>query len=400
MAMSEPDRRGTHLPWFRGADLRFPKALLVAALALGLANAFFAIGAWADDRRAPPLPTDSLPPAAERVPILAGTVPLGLAALPEGIFDHPRTAARVALGRALFFDARLSRDHTVSCATCHRPENGFASPDRRAIGIRGRRGPRNSPTLFNRAYGTSMFWDGRTTTLEEQALEPIENGFELDFTIEGVIERLREDAELATSFDRAFPTEGGAREDVRDAITPEHLAAVLAAFQRTLLLGDSAVDRFHAGDYSALSDEARQGLWIFESRGNCWKCHAGSNFSDERFHNTGVAYRNDQPDMGRFMATGSAADENHFKTPTLRGLALTAPYMHDGSFATLREVVEYYNEGGNRRAPGLDERLEPLGLSEEQVGYLVAFLEALTPSAEPPTEAESRRAGSVPDEGR
>ena len=130
---------------------------------------------------------------------------------------------------------------------------------------------------------------------------------------------------------------------------------------------------------AALSDEARQGLWIFESRGGCWRCHSGSNFSDEEFHNTGVAYRSDDPDMGRYMATGEAVDENRFKTPTLRGLTMTAPYMHDGSFSTLREVVEFYNEGGTGNAPGLDERIQPLELTESQVGFLVAFLEALSP---------------------
>ncbi len=322
-----------------------------------------------DDRKLPVLPTDNLPAAID-----LAHVPRGLAEPPSPPADNPLTPLSVALGRKLFFDSILSADHSVSCASCHQPEHGFATPDRRAIGIGGRRGPRNAPTLFNRTYGTSMFWDGRVETLEEQALEPIENGFEFAFSVDGVIERLRSDPEYVRAFETAFPGES--------SVTRMNLGRALASFQRTLLLGDTPVDRFHGGEFAALSDDARQGLWIFESRGGCWRCHSGSNFSDEKFHNTGVAYRSDDPDMGQFMATGIAEHENRFKTPTLRGLTMTAPYMHDGSFATLGEIVKFYNEGGTRNAPGLDERVKPLGLTDVQVGYLVAFLEALSPADE------------------
>ena len=342
--------------------------LVVAAVLLSLG---VVAESSADDRPQPILPADNLPET-----LALDRAPLGLGAAPAPPKENPLDTARVELGRRLFFDPILSRDETVSCASCHQPDHGFASPDKRAIGIHGRRGERNSPTLLNRAFGTSMFWDGRLDTLEEQALEPIENGFELGFTIPEAIERLKKHDEYPELFAGAFPTH---LREKSDAVTRERLAHALAAFQRVLLLGDSPVDRFHDGEYSALSDDARQGLWIFESRGGCWKCHSGPNFSDEEFHNTGVAYRNDGPDMGRFMATGKAEHESQFKTPTLRGLRFTAPFMHDGSFKDLREVVEFYNEGGTRNAPGLDDEIEPLELTDEQVGFIVAFLEALSP---------------------
>jgi cytochrome c peroxidase len=161
------------------------------------------------------------------------------------------------------------------------------------------------------------------------------------------------------------------------------LAKALASFERTLLLGDSGVDRFRAADFSALTDDQRQGLWVFESKGRCWRCHSGANFADGEFHNTGVGFGRPDADHGRFEVTRLEADRGKFKTPTLRGAARTAPFMHDGSLATLRDVVAFYNDGG-RPNPNLDPVIQPLGLSDREMGFLASFLEALSTSGSPP----------------
>jgi cytochrome c peroxidase len=181
-----------------------------------------------------------------------------------------------------------------------------------------------------------------------------------------VVARLEADAEYRTAFAAAYP----------DGVTANNLGRALAAFERVLLSGDSRVDRFQASDFSALNESQRIGLWLFESRGQCWRCHRGPNYTDEKFHNTGVAALQAEPDEGRCAATHDQADRGRFKTPSLRDISRTAPYMHDGSLGTLREVVEYYNRGGGQSA-GLDPAIKPLGLSSEEVGHLVDFLEAL-----------------------
>lgn len=287
----------------------------------------------------------------------------------------PLFAERVALGRRLFFDSVLSKDRSVSCASCHRPENGFASPDTLAIGISGRVGKRNSPTLLNRAFGTSFFWDGRAKTLEEQVLLPITTDNEFDFSVAGVLERLAGDESYFHAFRHAFEP---SKNSEIPPVTAENLAAALAAFVRTLHHGDTPVDRFQAGTYSALSASARRGLWVFESRGGCWACHSGPNFSDEKFHNTGVGYGEPTRDLGRFDATKKPVDRHRFKTPTLRGLKHTAPYMHNGSQATLEDVVLFYDRGGARFDSGRSSLIRPLHLTDQDVDDLVAFLEALS----------------------
>ena len=176
-----------------------------------------------------------------------------------------------------------------------------------------------------------MFWDGRSATLESQALEPIENPIELDFSVEKVIERLKQDPKYVSEFKRAFD----------DEPSPETLAKALAAFQRVLLSGDHPVDRFRAGDFDALTEAERNGMWIFESNGGCWKCHSGATFSDEGFHNTGVSWGKKPLDLGRFEQTDDDSHRGQFKTPPLRAVALTPPYMHDGSIATLEEVAAF-----------------------------------------------------------
>jgi cytochrome c peroxidase len=291
-------------------------------------------------------------------------VPRGLPAAPKNV-DSP---FKIELGRVLFSETKLSADGTLSCASCHDPQKNFATNDARAIGIRKQVHRRNAPALMNRIYGTAMFWDGRKKTLEEQALMPITDAGEMGNTIEKAIASIADDKGYQERFKLAF----GSSE-----ITATRLAEALAAFERSLLLGDSPVDAFIDGDVVHLSDQAKHGLWIFESRGGCWKCHVGKNYSDENFHNTGVSWGQEPLDLGRFEVTKKEEDRGRFKTPTLRGVAKTAPYMHDGSIKTLEEVVAYYNRGGNKNSH-LDAALKPLNLTDSEQANLVAFLKALS----------------------
>ncbi len=278
--------------------------------------------------------------------------PYGLAAEPVA-----RDKARAELGRQLFFDPRLSQDGSVSCASCHLPEHGFADPRAHSIGIAGRTTPRNAPSLFNRALGKSFFWDGRAATLEEQVLMPIENPDEMGNPVAQVLERL-----------------GG-------KLTRAELGAALADFVRGVWIGDSPVDRFQGGEFAALEAPERLGLWVYESKGRCWRCHSGPNFSDEDFHNTGVGVREGKPEDARMGITRDERDRGRFKTPTLRGVALNPPYMHDGSLATLEDVVAFYKQGGGANAQ-LDEALQGIEINDEDARNLVAFLKALSRRAE------------------
>jgi cytochrome c peroxidase len=309
--------------------------------------------------RPSPLPADTLP---ETLPHDA--VPLGLGPRPAAA-DNPLTAARVALGRRLFFDPILSADNTVACATCHHPDHGFSSPDPRPRGAGGRLADRRPPTLLNRAYGTAFFWDGRTGTLEEQALKPIENPAEMGSSVAVVVDRLTADAGYKDRFAAAFD----------DGVSAANLAKALASFERVLLRGDSPVDKFrHRGDRPAMSAAELHGFWLYESKGQCWKCHGGANFTDEAYHNTGVGWGG--ADAGRHAVTKADADRGKFKTPTLRGVRLRPPYMHDGSVKTLEAVVEFYDRGGVSN-PHLDPAMRPLNLTPEERRDLVAFLKSL-----------------------
>ena len=317
-----------------------------------------------DDKKLPVLPKDTLPQSRD-----LNTIPDGLDArvIPD---SNPLTPEVVELGRKIFFDPILSEDNSVSCASCHQPELGFASNNKLAIGIGGKVGTRNSPTLLNRAFGKKFFWDGRAESLEDQALRPIASEIELGSSIEAALKRIKANAEYVALFEKAFGD--------KDAVTDTNLAKALAAFQRTLLMGDSPVDKFQSATYGALTDSERQGLWIYESRGGCWKCHSGGNYSDEEFHNTGVSFGATKRDLGLAENTGDEKDNFKFKTPTLRGVALTAPYFHDGSAQTLEEVVEFYSKGGAPGDKSLDPKMKKLDLSEEDKKNLVAFLKALS----------------------
>lgn len=314
----------------------------------------------------PPLPPDSLPDDLFDRPLPRGLPDLGASA--------SVTRPQFDLGRRLFFDAILSRDRTVSCASCHDPRLGFTVQSATAVGVEGRTVPRNPPTLFNRAFGVTHSWDGRAESLEAQMLLPIHNPMEMDLPLTEAIARLRAEPPYPALFRAAF---AAAEEAGPELVTEARLAQGLAAFVRKLTLGDSPVDAFLAGDENSLTTGEKGGMWVFDSKGKCWRCHSGPNFTDEAFHNTGVGVVDRQPEPGRLAITGRPEDRGAFKTPTLRGLARTAPYMHDGSLKTLEEVVEFYRRGGNPNS-NLDGRMEPLELTDGEARDLVEFLRSLS----------------------
>jgi cytochrome c peroxidase len=287
--------------------------------------------------------------------------------------ENPITDAKAALGRRLFFDPLLSNDRSVSCATCHDPERAFADARPLAIGVFGRTGKRHSPSLVNRGFGKRHFWDGRSTTLEEQVLQPIVDPNEMDLALDDAVGRLRADEVYRADFNQVFAR----------APSSDDLAYALATYLRTLRSSDSPYDRFVAGDPAALTEEQKAGLQIFRTKGFCTVCHVEPLFTDEEFHNTGVAWQPGDSgaggrylDDGRFAVSRAERDRGRFKTPTLRDVARTAPYMHDGSFATLDDVVEFYNRGG-RPNPNLFPIIRPLRLTAEEKQALVEFLESL-----------------------
>ncbi|MDE2490709.1 MAG: cytochrome-c peroxidase [Elusimicrobia bacterium] len=295
-------------------------------------------------------------------------VPLGLKA-PSVPDDDPVTDAKVALGKRLYFDKRLSRDGTVSCATCHDPNRGWTDDAPVSTGIKGQHGTRSAPTVLNAAYMDAQFWDGRAASLEEQAKGPIENPVEMGFTHKEAAARIAGVKGYAPYFKAAF---GDDRVDI------DRIVQAIATFERTVLTGDSPYDRWEAGDKTAMSASAVRGFDLFNDpkKTDCAFCHSGFNFSDSDYHNLGVGLDKKKPDLGRFVVTKDPKDWGAFKTPTLRNLKDTAPYMHDGSEKTLRQVVEFYNRGG-RKNPHLDGRIRPLHLTKRQVDDLVAFLGAL-----------------------
>ena len=281
--------------------------------------------------------------------------------------DNPVTQEKADLGRRLFFDTALSADDSLACADCHQPARAFTDGRKVAMGIGGPRGSRNTPTIINRTYGRSFFWDGRIQSLEEQVLQPIQQPSEMGTDVPTVVERLRADSAYRAEFEEVFGTPPDARS----------LSQALATFVRTLLSGASRYDRYQAGDSAALSPLEQQGLRLFRGKANCANCHAGSNLSDEELHNTGVSWGREPYDKGRAIVTGMPEDTGKFKTPTLRDIEHTAPYMHDGSVATLVDVIAFYNRGGNAN-PYRDDRLRPLSLTAQEQGALVAFLRALS----------------------
>ena len=295
-------------------------------------------------------------------------IPLGLDLYMPVNEDNPLTSEKVELGRMLFSDPLLSRDQSLACVSCHDSERAFTDGRPVSVGVSGRVGTRNVPTLVNRGYGSSFFWDGRSTSLEEQVLKPIQDPNEMDMTLREVVVRLRRHREYPDRFRATF---GRIPTDV-------DLARALASYLRTILSGDAPIDRYLDGDSDALSAEAVEGLKLFRGKANCTACHLGPTLTDESFHNTGVAWRDGELlDDGRHIVTGNEEDRGAFKTPTLREVARTAPYMHDGSLATLEEVIEFYDQGGNAN-PYLDDELRPLDLTTEEKDVLLVFLSSLS----------------------
>jgi len=347
---------------------------------------------------------------------LAGDAPtLGLPAVPVP-GDNPQTPEKIALGDKLFHDARFSTTGEVSCSTCHKVEKAFTdSPLQVSEGILKLTGTRNAPTVINAAYFNTMFWDGRSPSLEDQAMHPFVNPVEMGLKDhEPILKLVRSDPEYTKAFQNVFAKSG-------DAVTMTEVTQAIAAFERTQIAGDSPFDRwYYKGEKDALTPAQQRGFELFVGDGRCVSCHVIEQtqalFTDNRFHNIGVginAIQKDVPDLagkflhakataedvdvkvltdkrtselGRFAVTRDLDELGSFKTPTLRNVAATPPYMHDGSLATLREVMIHYNNGGvtNENDPVndfLSGGIRPLGLNDDQIDDLVAFMEALTSPA-------------------
>ncbi|HET6399815.1 MAG TPA: cytochrome c peroxidase [Candidatus Kapabacteria bacterium] len=285
--------------------------------------------------------------------------------------DDPVTPAKVTLGRDLFYATELSRDGQHSCGSCHILSASFCDPGNHwSFGVDGRHGPRNASCIVNEAYDTAFFWDGRAPSLEAQVPVPIYNPVELDNDSTTVIESLSKNVLYPPLFTLAFGD---------GAITMTRIAQAVASFERTMISGSSAYDQFREGDTSALSDAAKRGFALFtSSTTNCSACHSGVNFTDDAYHSTGLEFQ--YADEGREDVTHDPNDNGKFRTPTLRNIALTAPYMHDGRFNTLVQVLDQYNRGGFHN-PTQDTLVRPLHLTQAQMEDIIAFLESLTDSS-------------------
>jgi cytochrome c peroxidase len=313
--------------------------------------------------------------------------------------------ARVALGQKLFFEARLSGDGTVACATCHDPARAFTDGRPVSIGIQGRVGQRNAPTVLNALYNKTQFWDGRVSTLEQQAALPITNPFEMgSASIGDAVSRIADDKDYQTQFMQAFGR----------AVNEQDMLSAIAAYERTLASFDSPFDHFIAGDANAISDSAKRGWELFNNKARCNLCHALTDnqrdttlFMDNDFHNIGIgilrhrvvplaqqaerelaqgrlasidtaAITSEMSVLGRFLVTKEQSDIASFKTPDLRNVLVTGPYFHDGSMQTLWDVMDHYNKGDGISNPWLDEDMQPLALTEPEIDDVVAFLVSLT----------------------
>ena len=358
-------------------------------------------------------------------PALAGNLGLPDVPIPS---SNPQTAEKIALGDKLFNDTRFSSTGEVSCATCHDPlKGGTDSPLKTSEGINGLTGTRNAPPVLNAAFNKTQFWDGRSPSLEDQARHPFVNPVEMGLpSHDPIVEIVNSDEDYITAFQAVFSLDKG-------AVTIEHVTQAIAAFERTQVGGDSAWDRWYfGGKEAAVSDAAKRGFQLFLAQGRCISCHAIEQdfavFTDHLFHNIGVGINDVQPQvpelakafqaakaqgadvdvtvlsnpdvshLGRFAVDDQLSSVGAFKTPTLRNIALTAPYMHDGSLATLRDVVVHYNNGGVTHEddpvnPFLSGGIRPLNLSEDQIDDLVAFMEALTSAGFEAPQAMTNGAG-------
>ena len=328
-----------------------------------------------------------------QLPVRAGEPMLANGLLPPvpAPPDNPQTDAKIRLGKQLYFDTRLSADNTISCATCHDPRTGFSNPNPTDTGIKGQVGGRNSGTIINAAYMRFQFWDGRAGSLEEQALGPIHNPIEMGETLENVINKLNAIPGYKEQFNQVFGTDASA----------EGIAKAIASYERTVISGPSPYDLWLMGDKSAMTKAAVRGLRIFNGKGHCTPCHSGPMFSDQSFHNLGAGMDKPNPDLGRFSQTKNPTDTGRFKTPTLRNIAETPPYLHTGMEKTLMDVVDFYDRGGTRN-PHLDPLVLPLRLTRQEKEDLVEFMKALSgpvPATEVPKFVEAPGSTADPKGG-
>jgi cytochrome c peroxidase len=308
------------------------------------------------------------------------------------------------LGRQLYFDPRLSTDSTISCASCHHPDTGYARATQFGVGLKAQTGNRNSPVSYNRIVSRAQFWDGRAATLEAQAVGPIANPIEMGFTHDSCVQRLKNIEGYRIQFESIFG---------RDGLTMDNVGKAIASFERAIVTGPSPADYYEplrafvaqfrdqladpkafrdedpdsyalyvklkqASDARPLSEAAKRGRELFfGQKASCTACHVGANFTDELYHNLGVGMSSSKPDLGRYEQTRQDKDRGAFKTPTVRNVALTGPYMHDGSQKTLEEVVEWYDKGGHPN-PWLSDKIKKLGLTAQEKSDLVEYMRSLT----------------------
>ena len=333
-------------------------------------------------------------------------LPKGLDAGKANIFipdNNPITRAKIELGRQLYFDTRLSSDSTISCASCHDPAQGYGAATRFGVGVRGQEGGRNSPVAYNRILSREQFWDGRASTLEDQAVGPIANPIEMGNDHKACVECLSLIPGYKLQFDAIF----------EDGVTILNVGKALGTFERALVTGPAPYDyenelrnfkKLFADDLEDLdalreddpelyenfvtltkaveqnpmSESARRGMTLFSGKATCTACHVGANFTDEQYHNLGVGMQAEKPDLGRYEITKEENARGAFKTPTLRNVAVSPPYMHDGSQATLEEVMKWYNIGGHKNK-WLSDKMKPLNMTDQELQDVVAFMvEGLT----------------------
>jgi len=284
--------------------------------------------------------------------------------------DNPYTVEKVTLGNRLYFDPRLSAANLLSCASCHNPAFGWGDGLPKGVGHGMKQLARRSPTIINAAFGQVFMWDGRAASLEEQALGPIVADAEMNLPIEQLIPKLMNISEYAPLFRAAFPNQG---------LTPSNIAKALAAYERTVVSGRAPFDAWIEGDETAILEEAKRGFVLFNTKAGCANCHSGWNFTDDSFHDIGLA----DPDIGRGKYLPQVIKMAHaFKTPGLREITRRAPYMHDGSLPTLEAVVDHYSDGGISR-PSRSEQINALGLTKQEKDDLVAFMKTMTSDSEP-----------------
>jgi cytochrome c peroxidase len=282
--------------------------------------------------------------------------------------DNPYSPAKAELGRLLYFDKRLSADGTVSCASCHDPKFAFTDGAATSTGIKGQKGGRSAPTIINRAYTLAQFWDGRSPTLEDQAKGPMANPIEMGNTHDAIVTKIKGVAGYKPLFAKAFGSE---------EINIDRIAMAIANFERTVFSGNAPYDKYKRGIKTAMTPDQVRGMTVFFEKAKCDRCHEGANFTLNMFANLGVGADKPEPDVGRFAVTKNPAHWGQFKTPTLREIEKTGPYMHDGSLKTLEEVVEFYNKGGIPNK-NLDANMKPLNLTDQEKKDLVAFMKALS----------------------